>query len=102
MVNRGLDPEFHAVLEAVHWLVDGCDEERDGEDVVPALNFLVGKAGMPPDAQVRPGTRPLLMQLSGVLSQVSLQYVPVVSRNVCCYNNRKRPLIASPRTQRER
>lgn len=54
MVNHGLDVEFHAVLEAVHWLVDGCDEERDGADIVPALNFLVREAGMPPDAQVSP------------------------------------------------
>eukprot|EP00903_Cladosiphon_okamuranus_P016290 g15022.t1 len=51
MVNHGLDVGFHAVLEAVHWLVDGCDEARDGEEVVSALNFLVGEAGMPPDAQ---------------------------------------------------
>lgn len=54
MVNHGLDVEFHAVLEGVHWLIDGCEEERDGEDVVPALNFLVREAGMPPDTQVRP------------------------------------------------
>lgn len=52
MVNHGLDVEFHAVSEAVHWLIDGCDEERDGADVIPALNFVVAEAGMPPDAQV--------------------------------------------------
>lgn len=52
MVNHGLDVEFHAVLEAVHWLVDGCDEGRDGTDVVPGLNYLVEEAGMPPDTQV--------------------------------------------------
>lgn len=52
MVNHGLDVGFHAVLEAVHWLVDGCDKERDGIDVVPAVNYLVREAGMPPDAQV--------------------------------------------------
>lgn len=57
MVTHGLDVEFHAALEALHWLVEGCDEERDGEDVVPALSFLVMEAGMPPDAQVRPGTK---------------------------------------------
>lgn len=63
MVNRGLDVEFHAVLEAAHWLVDGCDEEQDGADVIAALNFLVREAGMPPDAQVRPGRRPLIFWL---------------------------------------
>lgn len=57
MVSHGLDVGFHAVLEAVHWLVDGCDEERDGADVVPALNFLVREAGVPPDAQVHPSIR---------------------------------------------
>ncbi|CAN0005718.1 unnamed protein product [Ectocarpus sp. 12 AP-2014] len=51
MVDHGLDVEFHAVLEAVHWLVDGCDEEQDGIDVVPAIDFLVTEAGMPPDVQ---------------------------------------------------
>ncbi|CAB1119222.1 unnamed protein product [Ectocarpus sp. CCAP 1310/34] len=51
MVDHGLDVEFHAVLEAVHWLVDGCDEEQDGMDVVPAIDFLVTEAGMPPDVQ---------------------------------------------------
>ncbi|CAN0065441.1 unnamed protein product [Ectocarpus sp. 12 AP-2014] len=51
MVDHGLDVEFHAVLEAVHWLVDGCDEEHDGMDVVPAIDFLVTEAGMPPDVQ---------------------------------------------------
>ena len=52
MVNHGLDVEFHAAAEAIHWLIDGCDEERDGSDVVAALNFLVEESGMPPDAQV--------------------------------------------------
>lgn len=61
MVNHGLDVEFHAVLEAAHWLVEGCDEEQDGADVVPALNFLVVEAGMPPDVQVMPGRKLLLL-----------------------------------------
>lgn len=64
MVNHGLDVEFHAVLEAVHWLIDGCDEERDGADVVPTLNFLVRESGMPPDAQVRPGQKDVSISAS--------------------------------------
>ncbi|CAM9601407.1 unnamed protein product [Scytosiphon promiscuus] len=53
MVDRGLDVEFHPVLEALHWVVEGCDEEQDGIDVVPTLNFLVTVAGMRPDQQRR-------------------------------------------------
>lgn len=52
IVDHGLDVEFHAVLEAVHWVVEGCDEERDGIDVVPTLDFLVEVAGARPDEQV--------------------------------------------------
>lgn len=52
MVNHGLDVGFHAVSEAVHWVVGGCDEALGGRDVVPALGFLVSEAGMPVSAQV--------------------------------------------------
>ncbi|CAN0453579.1 unnamed protein product, partial [Laminaria digitata] len=53
MVNHGLDVGFHAVSEAVHWVVGGCDEALGGRDVVPALGFLVSEAGMPVSAQQR-------------------------------------------------
>lgn len=52
MVSHGLDVGFHAVLDAVHWVVEGCNEKLGGRDVVPTLDFLVSEAGMPVSAQV--------------------------------------------------
>lgn len=52
MVNHGLDVRFHAVSEAVHWVVEGCHEEMDGGDVIPTLDFLVGDAGISANVQV--------------------------------------------------
>lgn len=53
MVNHGLDVAFHAVSEAVHWVVGGCNAEMDGRDVIPVLDFLVEEAGMSANVQVR-------------------------------------------------
>ena len=52
MVSHGLDIGFPAVLDAVHWVVGGCDEHLGGRDVVPTLDFLVSEVGMPVSAQV--------------------------------------------------
>ena len=52
MVNHGLDVGFHAVSDAVHWVVGGCDEQLGGRDVVPTLDFLVSEVGMPVSEQV--------------------------------------------------
>lgn len=55
MVNHGLDLTFHALSEAVHWVVEASDEELDGKDVTPALAFLVKEASMSANVQVRLG-----------------------------------------------
>ncbi len=93
VVNHGLDVSFHAVLEAVHWLVDGCDEERDGADVVPALNFLVREAGVPPDAQVRP-----LVCALGVDQRRAYLWlgVPLLERGTCATHNTIRHMSRFP------
>ena len=53
MVGHGLDVGFHAVSDAVHWVVGGCDSGMDGRDVISTLEFLVSEVGMPVSAQVR-------------------------------------------------
>lgn len=55
MVNHGLDLGFHAVSQAVHWVVEASDEELDGKDVTPTLAFLVKEASMSANVQVRLG-----------------------------------------------
>ena len=53
MIDRGFDVGFHAVSEAVHWLMVGGREETDGIEVIPTLDYLVKEAGMSVNVQVR-------------------------------------------------
>lgn len=59
MVNHGLDVGFHAVSEAVHWVVTGGSEEEDGHDLIPTIEFLVKEKGMPVNVQVGSAGSPL-------------------------------------------
>lgn len=53
MVSNGFDVHFHAISEAVHWVVSGCDEATDGDASKPALKFLANEAGMSINLQAR-------------------------------------------------
>lgn len=57
MVDRGFDTNFHAVSEAVHWLLTGREGQEDtliddGNELLPTLDFLVKEAGMSANVQV--------------------------------------------------